>query len=227
MSVRTSGSRAAAQLPPELEVSFGWAELAHRSRLQNRAKRWRAQPLGLAADERWAWHEFGHVLNYASFGELEFRFAHSAGDALAAIVTDPEACRKGVPGDRFRTFPWIFVPRRHDRAAMRGWCWCGRRSLTRLSPPGADTSLLPHLGYFEEQLLSSSLFRLYQCIGGEDANLAVRRSASDYCVYLVMRAIQSARIAAGRAGIPRRTPRRGVDRCRPRHRRVGHRRHLA
>ena len=178
------------QPAPELEVSFGWAELAHRSRLQNRAKRWREQPMGLAADERWAWHEFGHVLNYASFGELEFRFAHSAGDALAAIVADPDACRKGVPADRFRTFPWVSMPRRHDRAADRGWCWCGRRNLARLSLPGADTSLLPHLGYFEEQLLSSSLFRLYQCTGGEDSVPDTRRSASDYCIYLVMRAIQ-------------------------------------
>ena len=177
------------QPPPQLEVSFGWAELAHRSRLQNRAKRWREQPMGLAADERWAWHEFGHVLNYASFGELEFRFAHSAGDALAAIVTDPDACRKGVPADRFRSFPWVSIARRHDRAADRGWCWCGRRNLTRLSA-GDDTGLLPRLGYFEEQLLSSSLFRLYQCIGGDDTDLDTRRSASDYCVYLVMRAIQ-------------------------------------
>ena len=178
------------QPPPELEVSFGWAELAHRSRLPNRAKRWREQPMGLAADERWAWHEFGHVLNYASFGELEFRFAHSAGDALAAIVTDPDACRKGEPADRFRTFPWVSMARRHDRVADRGWCWCGRRNLARLSLTGSDTSLLPQLGYFEEQLLSSSLFRLYQCIGGEDADPETRRSASDYCVYLVMRPIQ-------------------------------------
>ncbi|HMO46619.1 MAG TPA: hypothetical protein PKB14_11385 [Rubrivivax sp.] len=179
------------QPPPELELSFGWAELAHRKRLKNRAKRRRAQPLGLAADERWAWHEFGHVLNYASFGELEFRFAHSAGDALAAIVADPDACREGgVPADRFRTFPWVFIARRHDRDAARGWCWCGRRNLARLSLPGADTSRLPHLGYFEEQLLSSSLFRLYRCIGGDDTDLDTRRSASDYCVYLVMRAIQ-------------------------------------
>ncbi|HRH85829.1 MAG TPA: hypothetical protein PLO41_03185 [Rubrivivax sp.] len=179
---------------PPLEVSFGWAELAHRSRLENRGKRLRAQPLGLAADVRWAWHEFAHVLNYASFGELEFRFAHSAGDALAAIVTDPDVCRKGppegVPADRFRTFPWVFITRRHDREAAFGWCWCGRRNLARLSLPGADTSSLPHLGYFEEQLLSSSLFRLYRCIGGEDPDLDTRRSASDYCVYLVMRAIQ-------------------------------------
>jgi hypothetical protein len=179
------------QPPPELEVSFGWAELAHRGRLQNRAQRWRAQPLGLAADERWAWHEFGHVLNYASFGELEFRFAHSAGDALAAIVADPDACREGVSDDRFRTFPWVFIPRRHDREALRGWCWCGRRNLARLSLPGAVTSSLPHLGYFEEQLLSSSLFRLYRSIGGDDEIAPqTRRSASDYCVYLVMRAIQ-------------------------------------
>ena len=177
-------------LQPPLEVSFGWAEFAHRVRLENGARRLREQPLGLAADARWAWHEFAHVLNYASFGELEFRFAHSAGDALAAIVADPDACRQAEPGERFRTFPWIFIPRRHDRDAMRGWCWCGRRNLARRSQQGLNTSRLPHLGYFEEQLLSSSLFRLYRSIGGDDSPPETRHSASDYCVYLVMHAIQ-------------------------------------
>lgn len=47
-------------LMPELEVSFGWCDLAHRRRGRNDAGRLRAQPLGLAADARWAWHEFCH-----------------------------------------------------------------------------------------------------------------------------------------------------------------------
>ena len=52
--------------------------------------------------------------------------------------------------------------------------------------------------YWSEQILSSSLFRLYRCIGGDTTMVALprtpdshaRRSASHYCVYLIMRAIQ-------------------------------------
>jgi hypothetical protein len=173
---------------PQIEVSFGWATLAHRSRKANGAGRRREQPLGLAADPRWAWHEFGHVLNFASFGELEFPFAHSAGDALAAIVADPDsACAAELRG---LTFPWVFTPRRHNRNALTGWCWCGRRNRSRLAQASAGAPPAGWLGYFEEQLLSSSLFRLYRCIGGADMHPATRRSASDYCVYLLMRAIQ-------------------------------------
>ena len=62
-------------LMAELEVNFGWCDLSHRSRRPNDAGRERAQPLGLAADARWAWHEFCHVLMFANLGELEFPFA--------------------------------------------------------------------------------------------------------------------------------------------------------
>ena len=68
-------------------------------------------PLGLAADVRFVWHEFCHVLILAATGSTEFDFAHSAGDALAAIMCDPSsklpvACR-GV------TFPFVQLPLRH------------------------------------------------------------------------------------------------------------------
>jgi len=188
---------------PALEVSFGWAELAHRQRLPNKglpnqAGDLREQPLGLAADPRWAWHEFSHVLIFARLGQLEFRFAHSAGDALAAIVCDPESSLERNDPRRGMTFPWVFIPRRHDRDARRGWCWCGRRNLTRLAyadvdpinpqlPPAATK---PSLGYFEEQLLSTSMFRLYRAIGGDCASIYLRRSAADYCVFLLIEAIE-------------------------------------
>lgn len=175
---------------PELAVSFGWCELAHRQRHLNDGNRVRAQPLGLAADARWAWHEFGHVLNYANLGELEFGFAHSAGDALAAIVADPESRQVRAGTERGLTFPWAFIPRRHDRDAMAGWCWCGRRSLSRQPRTGDNAPRELHLGYFEEQLLSSSLFRLYRCIGGDSLGADACHGAADYVVYLVMGAIQ-------------------------------------
>ena len=176
-------------LMAELEVNFGWCDLSHRSRRPNDAGRERAQPLGLAADARWAWHEFCHVLIFANLGELEFPFAHSAGDALAAIIADPDAKQVRHAAERFITFPWVFTPRRHDRSVMTGWCWCGRRNLSRLARTSANAPRERRLGYFEEQLMSTSLFRLYRCIGG-DSDPAACRSASDYTVYLVMSAIQ-------------------------------------
>ena len=58
-------------------------------------------------------------------------------------------------------------------------------------------------GYWSEQILSSSLFRLYRCIGGDtnktnptstdkawDIDRYERESASHYCVYLIVRGIQ-------------------------------------
>jgi hypothetical protein len=173
---------------PQLEVRFAGANLAHRRLWLNDAQRLRAQPLGLAADQRWAWHEFSHVLAFASTGALEFRFAHSAGDALAAIVADPDSALALDSYSREGTFPWVHIPRRHARNADASWCWCGRRNVARLSHAAALYER--RLGYFQEQLLSSSLFRFYRCIGGDTfSHPDTRRSASDYAVYLIMRAI--------------------------------------
>jgi hypothetical protein len=171
------------------------------------------QALGLAADPRWVWHEFGHVLNFVGTGELEFAFAHSAGDALAAITADPDSGLAEDPKWGGYTFPWAFASRRHDHGANKGYCWCGERSRLRLLT--RERGLHYRTQYFEEELLSSSLFRLYQCIGGatrqvgrrptnetslptplpepsepgDSKDLATRREASDYVVYLVVHAI--------------------------------------
>jgi hypothetical protein len=194
---------------PQLLVKYGSADPMHRRLVPvegaDGAWRTRAQYLGVASDPRWAWHEFGHVLNFASTGELEFAFAHSAGDALGAIAADPLSvlAPAGDPEHplRFLSFPWIEVPGRlHGRRAQDGYCWCGRRNLLRLdfSAPLERH----HHGYFEEQMLSSSLFRLYRSLGGDtgghdatataaqpDADALARLAASDWCIYLVMRAI--------------------------------------
>ena len=179
---------------PQIEVSFGAANLRRRDQNPMPRKRRRLQPMGIAADRRWAWHEFCHVLNFASFGKLEFRFAHSAGDALAAIVCDPDSALRQPPqpGGAFArhiTFPWVALGRRHDRDARRGWACCGRRNLARLASSTAFDD--QRRGYFEEQLLSSALFRFYCAIGGECTLSDDRRAASDYAVYLIMRAIQA------------------------------------
>ena len=84
------------------------ADLSTRGRKPwNGTKRSSAEPLGIAADARWIWHEIGHVLLTTSVGDLQFRFAHSPGDALAAIVSDPESELATDANWRGATFPWV------------------------------------------------------------------------------------------------------------------------
>jgi len=196
----------------QLLVRYGSASPFHREKQegvpgpgqgsagQRRSVRRKAQYLSVACDQRWAWHEFGHVLAYAGTGELELPFAHGVGDGLAAIAADP-ASKLAVDAEapaRFITFPWIEVPgRSHGRLAQReGYCWCGARNLVRLNFD-APVERYQH-GYFGEQLMSSSLFRLYRALGGDTrdpsraddaSDLQVRLEASDYCIYLVMYAL--------------------------------------
>jgi len=183
--------------PGDIEVCFALADLQ-----SSVAK----SPLGIASDSRWCWHEFSHVLLIAATGQKEFSFAHSAGDALAAIVCDPDsrlAVKAGGDADnegawRGVTFPWVFQSRRHDRDVADGWSWTGALYQKELffAPP----QLCNKRGYWAEQLLSSALFRLYRGIGGDAVRKTgqpvpdtdARRAASDYVVYLIMKAIQLA-----------------------------------
>jgi hypothetical protein len=178
---------------PTLELHFGLATLAVRERSPwNRVDRSPAEPFGIAGDSRWVWHEIGHVLLMAAVGELEFRFAHSPGDALAAIVADPGSALAGEGRKRGETFPFVTIPRRHDRCVLHGWSWGGslHRAL-RLLP---DNDRDRFKAYWSEQILSSSLFRLYLSIGGDTDNAGLparldRESASHYVVYLIIKAI--------------------------------------
>lgn len=185
---------------PRLTMHLALANLSHRARRPwNRTTPSAAEPLGIAADRRWIWHEIGHVVLMASIGELEFRFAHGPGDALAAIVADPESGLAVNTEARGRTFPWVFVPRRHDRCVAHGWSWGGvlHRDLAGV----ASRAKAHQKGYWSEQILSSSLFRLYRCLGGDTTepqssagarapDTTARQSASHYSVYLIVRAIQ-------------------------------------
>jgi len=151
-------------------------------------------PIGIATDARFAWHEFGHALLIAATGEPEFRFAHSAGDTLAAIICDLDSVAAAAkPAEPWRgvTFPWVEALRRHDRPVSNGWAWQGslydRKTYADIRDPA---------GYRAEQILSSTLFHLYRALGGDAwngdlANRHARRAAAAYTVYLVVRAIQA------------------------------------
>lgn len=178
---------------PSLEIHLAVGDLSTRARWK-----WEcgAEPLGFAADPRWIWHELGHVLCMAALGELEFRFAHSPGDALAAIIADPASQLSDSPDWRGLTFPWIFTHRRHDRSVSRGWSWSG--SLGRPLRNLPDDERLRRKGYWSEQLLSTSLFRLYRCLGGDtmlepsrEPDRTARKRASDHTVYLIMMALRA------------------------------------
>ena len=160
-----------------------------------------AVPLGIATDTRLrVGHELGHVLLMAALGQLEFNFAHSMGDALAAITADPGSRLPFSPVGydpvwRGYTFPWVFVPRRHDRSVLDGWGWAGLIGQELRQTPEAVRLHLK--GYWTEQILSTTLFLLYRSLGGEPSNTAawqledVRYLASDYVVYLIMTALEA------------------------------------
>lgn len=145
------------------------------------------QPIGIAGDFRIVLHELlGHGVLYNHIGGPLFKFAHSAGDSFAAIVSDPGSKAR----DRYATFPWLTgVPknqqRRHDRRAAAGWGWNG--AIAR--HPFDET--LDWKGYNNEQILSSTMFRFYRAIGGDAKDVAARRSAADVTCRLLLAAIKT------------------------------------
>jgi hypothetical protein len=174
--------------PGVAEVSFALADLrvnpAH-------------FPLGIAADARWAWHEWSHVMLAGCTGTLEFEFAHSAGDALAAILHDPDSELAQHPNWRGITFPWVTIPfRHHDRDVRKGWGWAAyfyqrERFFTSAKAP------LDKDPYWTEQIQSSSLFQMYRSLGGDamesstKLDRAYRSAIADYAVFLILEAIAS------------------------------------
>ena len=186
---------------PKIQMHLALGNLSHRARWvpDDPVPTW-AEPLGIATSERWMWHEFGHVLILARLAELEFRFAHSAGDALAAVWADPLSrladARCNLP-DRFRgiTFPWVYLTRRHDRCVTNGWSWSGRFHRPVIDAP--EDQLKCHKGYLSEQILSSTLFRLYLVLGGDTLDVEdggpdfdTRMTASRVTLYLIMAGIE-------------------------------------
>ena len=128
-------------------------------------------PIGIAADWRVVLHELGgHGILWDHVDSPNFGFSHSAGDSIAVILNDPET----QAPDRFVSFPWVNIGRRHDRQVAGGWGWGGANDLN---------------GYFSEQILATTHFRLYRSIGGDSASLARRQFAASSAVYLILRAV--------------------------------------
>ena len=127
-------------------------------------------PVGIAGDGRVALHEFGHALLWDHVNSPNFGFCHSAGDTLGVILHDPGS---NAP-DRFLTFPFVNIGRRHDRDVTAGWAWGGTMDDTQ---------------YGSEQILSTLLFRVYRSTGGDDVALAVQQFAARYLAFLIIKAI--------------------------------------
>ncbi|KGO48578.1 hypothetical protein PEX1_060400 [Penicillium expansum] len=131
--------------------------------------------ISIAADFRVAAHEFGHALLWDAIHWPGFGFAHSPGDSLAAIYCDPGSDAQ----DRFDTFPWSVVRRRHDREITDGWAW-----------DGPQYRQDDRAYYRREQILSTTLFRLYQAIGGDArGDFHKQNWASRYTLYLIIAGI--------------------------------------
>jgi zinc metalloprotease ZmpB len=136
-----------------------------------------AQPnttFGISADVRVVIHEFGHAILWDHVGSPNFGFAHSPGDSLATILHDPLS----KAPDRFETFPFMNVSaglsRRHDRDVAQGWGWFGARWNTQ---------------YGGEQVLSTTLFRVYRAAGGDSADPAEKQFASRYVSSLILNGV--------------------------------------
>lgn len=137
-------------------------------------------PLGSACDWRTVLHEIGgHGILYDHINRANLGFSHSQGDSFAAILNDPLSAISGA--DRFISFPFTLFwdedfsgPRRHDRDVAGGWGWGGSND------NGA---------YKSEQILSTTLFRLYRSIGGDSSDANSKAFAARFASYLLFKAV--------------------------------------
>ena len=136
-----------------------------------------ANPIGIATDWRVVLHELGgHGILYDHVNSANFGFAHSAGDSFAVILNDyVSEWHNGAAVDRFLLAPFVpSVPRRSDRTVAAGWGWGGANDVG---------------GYSSEQILSTTLFRVYRSIGGDSAQFSRREFAARCMAYLMLRAV--------------------------------------
>ncbi|MBC7774158.1 MAG: hypothetical protein H7246_01865 [Phycisphaerae bacterium] len=132
-------------------------------------------PIGIALDNIVVLHELGgHGILYEHIGSANFGFAHSAGDSIGAINNDPDSQVRGTL-DRFMLTPWVRF-RRFDKAVGSGWAWGGSKDI---------------YGYQSEEILATTLFRVYRSIGGDSVDLNRRRFAAEMMTYLILRTIST------------------------------------
>jgi zinc metalloprotease ZmpB len=138
-------------------------------------------PVGIATDWRVTMHEFVHGMLDDRIHSGFLGFAHNGGDGFGAIYMDPGS----KAPDRFLTFPWIpDIPRRHDRDVTQGWAWGG------VNDTGGAGNI-----YLSEQILSTTLFRLYRSTGGDSPYLDKQLLASRYVLLVMTHAIASLPLA--------------------------------
>ena len=118
-----------------------------------------------------SWAGTAYCSNTSDSGR--FGFAHSAGDSMSAILHDPDS---RAP-DRLPLC--ALEPPEHAAVRPQGW---------RTDGPGGS---LDDRNYQSEEILATTLFRIYQCIGGDSADLGQRRFASRMMMYLILRAIST------------------------------------
>jgi hypothetical protein len=136
-------------------------------------------PVGRACDPWVHYHELGgHGVLYEHVDSANFGFSHSAGDSLAAVVNDPDS----IAPDRFLYTPWRPI-RRFDRDVTAGWAWGGPNDQPFTSTDPA--------GYLAEQILATTLFRIYRSIGGDSTDINRKRFCSRMMAYLILRAIST------------------------------------
>ena len=134
-------------------------------------------PMGIAADWRVHLHELGgHGILYESTGSANFGFAHSAGDSFAVILNDYDSeWHNGAAIDRFILSPFVpAVPRRSDHDVATGWGWGGSSDIG---------------GYPSEEILSTTMFRIYRSIGGDATSQTRREFCARVMAYLMLRAV--------------------------------------
>lgn len=146
-----------------------------------------------AIDPRFVWHEFGHVLLFSRDPRSEGRlpFAHGIGDALATIHFDPDSAVRGDRTLRGLCFPWFRDYRPHRIARRHDWGFDPTHGMiwSRLDADSRNQ-------YQREEVLSSTLFRIYRATGGDAVSAARRRLASNYVLFLIVQAIGAAKIEA-------------------------------
>ena len=121
-------------------------------------------------------HELGgHGILYDHVDSANFGFSHSAGDSFAIILNDfLSEWHNGGAIDRFIRSPFRQNLRRSDRTVAAGWGWGGAND---------DGS------YGSEQILSTTMFRVYRSIGGDSTQLTRREFSARLMSYLMLRAV--------------------------------------